>query len=143
MRVHCLDLEGLIAREAELPLRASFFASSGFARLWQLLGGRVRYWIVQEQGSIAAVLPAHSNRFHLTHEFLAYMLGVRRVGITEAAGSLQARGLIRYSRGEILVRDPAALERIACPCYRQAKDMYEQMLGARPDAAPSVDRAQC
>jgi CRP-like cAMP-binding protein len=86
---------------------------------------------------------AHSNRFHLTHEFLAYMLGVRRVGITEAAGSLQARGLIRYSRGEILVRDPAALERIACPCYRQAKDMYEQMLGARPDAAPSVDRAQC
>ncbi|HSN72519.1 MAG TPA: Crp/Fnr family transcriptional regulator [Steroidobacteraceae bacterium] len=86
---------------------------------------------------------AHSSRFHLTHEFLAYMLGVRRVGITKAAGSLQTRGLISYSRGEINVHDAAALERAACSCYRQARNLYEKILGAPPGRAPGIDRAQC
>lgn len=58
MRVHCLDLPALLAREAELPTADSFFASTGFAQLWALLGGRVRYWAVLEDGAIAAVLPS-------------------------------------------------------------------------------------
>jgi CRP-like cAMP-binding protein len=72
---------------------------------------------------------AHSNQFHLTHEFLARMLGVRRVGITKAASSLERRGVIGYHRGKITVLDPAALEEASCSCYRLAKDSYEQTLG--------------
>jgi len=75
---------------------------------------------------------AHSSQFHLTHEFLAYMLGVRRVGITQAASSLQERGLIRYSRGEIFILDGAGMEKVSCGCYRQAIEMYERTLGRKP-----------
>jgi len=72
---------------------------------------------------------AHSDRFHITHAFLAYMLGVRRVGITEAATALHERGLIDYRRGEIVILDGAALEKRSCRCYRQGQAMYEQTLG--------------
>jgi CRP-like cAMP-binding protein len=71
---------------------------------------------------------AHSNHFHLTHEFLAKMLGVRRVGVTNAAGSLQRQRLVSYSRGDITVLDRAGLEAVSCKCYKTARDTYERLL---------------
>ena len=73
-----------------------------------------------------------SNHFAMTHELLANALGVRRVGITEAAGSLQNRGLIDYRRGKVIVRDGAGLEKAACDCYRSGNEIYDSVLGA-PD----------
>lgn len=57
----------------------------------------------------------------MTHELIANMLGVRREGVTEAAGKLQKRGVIEYSRGHITVLDRAQLERLCCECYAVVK----------------------
>lgn len=72
---------------------------------------------------------AHTDEFHLTHEFLAQMLGVRRVGVTNAAGLFQKRKLVTYSRGEITVLDRTGLEAAACGCYDAARATYERILG--------------
>jgi CRP-like cAMP-binding protein len=70
---------------------------------------------------------AHSNRFHLTHQYLGDMLGVRRSAVTIAAGALQRRNLIRYVRGRIEVVDRRGLEAASCECYRTAIGDYERM----------------
>lgn len=68
----------------------------------------------------------HSHHFHLTQEFLSLMLGVRRVGVTAAAMSLQKRRLITYSRGNIQLLNPTALETSACECYVAVKEIYRR-----------------
>ena len=68
------------------------------------------------------------NELHMTQELIANMLGVRRQGVTEAAGKLEKAGLIRYSRGLITVLDRPALERRVCECYAVVKRETERLL---------------
>jgi len=70
---------------------------------------------------------AHANHFFLTHDFLADMLGVRRSGITIAAGALQRSALIRYTRGEIRVLNRKGLEARSCECYEAGIRNYAQL----------------
>ena len=78
---------------------------------------------------------AHSDSFHLTHQFLADMLGVQRSAVTIAAGALQQRGLIHYSRGDIQVLSRHGLEEAACECYAVVIDTYKQVLTPATGAA--------
>ena len=64
-----------------------------------------------------------SNEFRLTHEFLAEMLGIRRVGVTNAAGALQKRKSISHSCGNLRILDRKGPEAAACKCYRIIEDM--------------------
>ncbi len=77
-----------------------------------------------------------SNQLVMTQELIANMLGVRREGVTEAAGKLQQAGLIHYSRGHITVLDRAGLEARVCECYavvkRETDRLLETGFGLRP-----------
>jgi CRP-like cAMP-binding protein len=70
------------------------------------------------------------DRFQLTQEFLAQMLGVRRASVTEAAGALQDAGAIRYSRGVIHIVDRARLERAVCGCYANIRREQERLMNS-------------
>lgn len=72
---------------------------------------------------------AGGGTIHLTHDFLARMLGVRRVGVTLAAGALHRQGLIAYRRGEVAVLRRRGLARAACSCYARDQRLYEATLG--------------
>jgi CRP-like cAMP-binding protein len=74
------------------------------------------------------------NELVMTQELIANMLGVRREGVTEAAGKLQAEGLIRYSRGNITVLDRQQLEARVCECYSVVKKEYDRLL---PEGVPA------
>ncbi|MEO7852796.1 MAG: Crp/Fnr family transcriptional regulator [Rubrivivax sp.] len=72
----------------------------------------------------------HSNELVMTQELVANMLGVRREGVTEAAGNLQDAGLIQYRRGKITVLDRAGLQNRTCECYAVVKTEYDRLLPA-------------
>jgi CRP-like cAMP-binding protein len=106
-----------------LYARFGQLARAAACNRFHLVESRLARWLLMTADR------AHTDTFHITHEFLAHMLGVRRVGVTKAATALQKRNLITYKRGSLSILDRKGLEEAACHCYRTDLSTYERILG--------------
>jgi CRP-like cAMP-binding protein len=115
-------LASLVLRYAQVLLEQT--SQSVACNRRHTLDERCARWLLMTCDRVGA------DQFPLTQEFLAVMLGVRRAGVTVAAGILQQAGLIRYSRGKITILDRARLEDASCECYRIVRETSDRLLGA-------------
>jgi CRP-like cAMP-binding protein len=118
--LHSEALRASLLRYVQVTMNQS--AASAACLRFHHIGPRLARWLLMTQDR------AGSDTFHVTQEFLAYMLGVRRVGITAAATELQRLGSIQYRRGEVTVLDRRRLENAACSCYAADKKSYVDVM---------------
>jgi CRP-like cAMP-binding protein len=116
---------GALSETLNLYAQAFFVqvAQSVICNLRHPLKARCAWWLLMTHDRV------DGDGFELTQEFLSQMLGVRRAGVTEAAGALQRAGFIRYARGWIEILDREGLEAACCECYRLVREEFERLLG--------------
>ena len=111
--------------QASLLVRLHQQTLAAACERFHMIGPRLARWLLMSQDR------AQADHFHVTQEFIALMLGVRRVGVTEAAGDLQRAGLIAYQRGDMQVLDRAGLLAEACSCYAADRRLLAELSDTR------------
>jgi CRP-like cAMP-binding protein len=145
-----VQMEGTALRIGAAPLRAGMersaalrglllrYALAFHAQVTLTAACNARHAI--EQRLARWLLTAHdragADEFAMTHEFLSLMLGVRRPGVTIAAGILQKAGLIHYARGRMTIADRPCLEAASCECYHTVRHEFARLLGPPGAAKP-------
>jgi len=125
LRLSAAGFRRELARNPALQRAVNSYIHSLMAQITQtaacnrfhVVEARLARWLLMTRDRM------RSSRFRMTHEFLSHMLGVRRVGITEAASSLQRQKLIEYTRGNISILDEPGLEAACCGCYGIVKSI--------------------
>jgi CRP-like cAMP-binding protein len=107
---------------AYIAVRISQLGLSAACEHFHEIGPRLAKWLLMSQDR------AQSSTFLMTHEFIALMLGVRRVGITTTAADFRRRGLIEYHRGEMKVLNRVALKAEACSCYQNNQKIFSALI---------------
>jgi len=121
MRMKIADFRREFGESAAMIQIAQTAACNRFHRVTQ----RMARWMLMTSDRIK------SNEFRITQEFLALMLGVRRVGVSVAASDLRKRKLMAYRRGTFTILDHRGLLAAACGCYKTVKDVYARAQGKR------------
>lgn len=128
LRMKAVDFQGVLDEAPILEQQLGRYLHILFAHVAQtatcaafhVVDLRLAYWLLMIHDR------AHGDRFYLTHHQLARMLGVRRSGVSTAAGVLQSHKLISYTRGHIAILDRKGLEQAACGCYRAERQAFKQ-----------------
>lgn len=123
----CPELNEVVRRYVQATINQ--FSQSTACNHAHSVQQRMCRWLLMTHDRVGA------DEFHLTQEFLAQMLGVRRPSVTVAAGILQKAGLISYQRGRIRIADRAGLEAGACECYEVVRQEFDRLFSPAPRAA--------
>jgi CRP-like cAMP-binding protein len=135
LRIGAAALHAEMERSATLRAQLLRYALAFHAQVTLTAACNARHAIDQRLARwlLAAHDRAGADEFTMTHEVLSLMLGVRRPGVTVAAGMLQRAGLIHYARGRMTITDRLGLEAASCECYHTVRHEYARLLG--PGAA--------
>ena len=131
LKIEAWIMRSLFIQHQELQNVMLYYTQALLAQLSQTtacnqfhtIDQRLARWLLEAHAR------AKSNKIYLTHEFISNMLGVRRGGVTIAAGKLQNEGIINYNRGHIKIIDLHRLEDKACECFSVVKQEYDRLLG--------------
>jgi CRP-like cAMP-binding protein len=142
MRLKTDDFRHSFSKSAALKREVFLFthllmiqiAQTAACNRFHLVRQRMARWMLMTRDRV------NSDEFRITQEFLALMLGVRRVGVSAAMSALRKRELIVYRRGTITILDHEGLVAVACGCYKTVKDTYSEAQARNGNARPALHK---
>src|ERR1700675_837788 len=142
MRLKTADFRRTFSNSAALKREVFLFthllmiqvAQTAACNRFHVVTQRMARWMLMTRDRV------NSNEFRITQEFLALMLGVRRVGVSAAMSDLRQRRLIAYSRGTITILDHEGLVALACGCYKTVKDTYTEAQAKNGNARSALHK---
>jgi CRP-like cAMP-binding protein len=142
MRLKTGDFRHSFSKSAALKREVFLFthllmiqiAQTAACNRFHVVKQRMARWMLMTRDRV------NSNEFRITQEFLALMLGVRRVGVSAAMSALRKRELVGYSRGTITILDHEGLVAVACGCYKTVKDTYSEAQAKDGNARPALHK---